>query len=381
MVKRKTAILLMIVLFAAGVAVGALFIRFPGDPTPQPAVTERQLVNVAVNAAAENTAAATEGAQSETEPQPLLPTVAVTPAKTKTLQTNTFNNGLFSIQIPDGWTLSAVSDTQHVRTAVFVYDPSDPDYMICFCLQLDGFLKTREMREWYASYYPDTVMAVLPYLDPATTENFFSNWNAFLEAQPEGVFPWAAPSVNGYRVIESLGETPLGGEAVHACFTNAKGETVDGVFTCAFGETDLYYVTALTVQNAVFFTAPHNHLPQWAGILSDCLASLTFSDAFVRALTNDDPQLASAVRADEPIYGEAVSAIMRGWNARRSDYDTVSQKQNDADLGMIRIYDVVSGELLLAPENFPVSDWNGRYLPAEDGMYNQPVDGYIQIGS
>ena len=380
MAKRKGTAILLIVLFAAGVATGVLLVKYFGDRVSRPADTVRKAADVAVNAA-EDGAVSSTAAEAETEPQPALPAVSIAPAKTKSIKTEAYTNGLFSMDVPEGWTVAPVGNADPVHYAFFVYDPASPDHMIYVSLKTEGFLKTEAMRDWFAGYFPDNASAVLPYIDPQTTENFFLNWNAFVGVQPAGSFPPATPSVNGFTVIESLGENAFGGETLHAAFQNAGGKTVEGIFTCTLREEDKNYATQINVYHTLFITAPGGELPQWADLLARCAATLTFSSEFVRGFNGAEEILSDAVRADAEVYGETVRLMLRGWETRRSDHDILNQKQSDADLGYERVYDTVSGEIYRAPAGFMQQEWNGRYLPVTDEMYNLPIDGYIQLGS
>ena len=88
--------------------------------------------------------------------------------------------------------------------------------------------------------------------------------------------------------------------------------------------------------------------------------------------------LAKSFQANSKIYNETSDLITRGWEARQSTYDILSQKQSDTTLGYERVYDTETNEIYRAYNGF-TDDYQGdRYKTVTDNMYNLPVNGYIE---
>ena len=314
----------------------------------------------------------------DTEP-PAAQEVRITPAETAAVALETYDNGLVSLKIPKGWKVN-VAVTDYIHYTFLVSDPEDPAFLIYFNLKTEGYFKTQQMKDWFNGYYPTSPLSQNPVIDPQTTEQFYKYvWNDFVALQGAQVLPFRMPGINDFTVIESLGRDLLGGEVVRASFTDEYGNAVDGVFTCAIMDVNLYYITCLNVYNTVFYTAPAGELPQWQPILNECVGSVQFSDAFLRGFNAEEDQVMATIRNNARIASEMSDMIMDAWNARQSTYDIISQKQSDATLGYERVYDTETGDIYRATNGFSDYDWGGRYQPATDSMYNEPIDGYIDL--
>ena len=302
--------------------------------------------------------------------------VKITPSKAASVTLQTYDNGLFSMQIPQGWTVAPYPQSDYIHYTFMVYDPADPAYMIYFNMKTEGYLSSEQERQWYGSMYPDTVFAQLPALDPRTAEKFYSVFTYAMSLN--NLANYTFPQLNNFTVVEQIGYNMLGGDILRATCSNASGKALDGIFTAAIYPVSLYYVTANNVYNTIFFTVPAGELPDWEALLNRCVSSIAFSDNFVRGFYNEEQTLANTIRANAKVYSEMSDIITKGWEERQSTYDIISQKQSDATLGYERVYDTETHEVYKAYNGF-TDDYSGdRYKPVTDNMYNLPTAGYIE---
>ena len=305
--------------------------------------------------------------------------VKITENETKAIEFETYDNGLVSMQIPKGWKVDVGTgefDTYMYYTFT-AYNPENDQYRLLFSMKTEGYMKTKAMKDWYQkSYYKNSLFAILPYLDPQTTENFYNNCTEGLEYFFGNTMN--IPQINNFKTVEKIGTNQNGGDILRATYTDKNGKVVDGVFTATLKEVSLGYVTAISVYDTIFYTAPENEFVEWEDILNKCISTIQFSDAYVTGFYKTQDNMMRTIKANQAIYDEISSMITSGWEARQSTYDTISQKQSDATLGYERVYDTETGDIYKADLGFTDYDWNGKYEPVTDSMYNLPTSGYIE---
>lgn len=299
----------------------------------------------------------------------------ITKSDTKSIKYEKYDNGIFSMQIPKGWKVS-IGPFDYIHYTFMVYNPVNPSYQIYFNMKSEGYLKTKKMRDWYKSYYPTAPFAILPYIDPETTEAFYK---IFTEAMsPNNSETFVFPVIKEFTVIDKIGTNITGGEIVRATYKNESDELVDGIFTTTLKETSLYYVTAISAYTTIFYTTPQDKLIEWQSILNNSLGTLKFSDVFVNGFNNQEDIIKNTINNNSKIYNEISDIITTGWENRQSTYDIISQKQSDATLGYERIYDTDTGEIYRAKNGFMDNYHGNKYQSITDEMYNLPIDGYIE---
>ena len=299
----------------------------------------------------------------------------VTKNETHNIKYEKYDNGLFSMQIPKGWQVS-VGPFDYIHYTFIVYNPTNPSYKIYFNMKSEGYLKTEKMRNWYKSYYPTAPMATLPAIDPQTTEQFYKKFSEAMT--PNNTNDFVFPTIKEFTVIEKLGNNITGGEIVRASYKNENDETIDGIFTTTIKEVSLYYVTALNVYTTIFYTTPEGELTEWQRILNYSLSTLEFSKTFINGFNNQEEIIATTTLNNSKIYNEMSDIITKGWEARQSTYDIISQKQSDATLGYERVYDTDTGEIYKAKNGFMDNYHGKKYQTITDEMYNLPTYGYIE---
>ena len=311
------------------------------------------------------------------------PAVKITAAKTASIQYETYDNGLVSLEIPKGWKVE-VPAVDYIHYCFKVYDPANADYMFTFNLKLEGFAKSEAAKNFYARTYPDSVSGVLSPIDPQTTEQFLKVWNrnAALANQISFGYDYF-PLLNNYQTIENLGKMPLGGDLLRGSFTSDAGKPMEGLFTATVYSPGSYYnlgidTFPLRVYHTIMMMAPEAELTDWAPVYDRCVGSVQFSQAFLNGFNEEERVLVSTVLANQRIYDEISDMIMDSWEKRNNSYDILSQKRSDATLGYERVYDTDTGDVYRAYNGFTDGYSGTRYQPVTDDMYTAPVSGYIE---
>ncbi len=304
------------------------------------------------------------------------PKVNIKKSQAKTVEYQTYNNGLFSMKIPKGWIVST-GKSDYIHYTFLVYNPANPDYKIFFNMKTEGYLKTQKMKKMYSRYYPNTPFAQLPVISPQTTEAFYKVYTkAFNFSQ--SLLPFKVPVINNFTPVQTLGKNITGGSIVRAVYQNEQGKSVEGIFTATIKEFAMPPVVLLIVYNTIFFTAPANELVDWMPVLNYCVSTIKFSDQFINGYYREQGQVAANANAVQAICNQTSDIITSGWNARQKTYDIISQKQSDATMGYERVRDTDTGEIYKATVGFTDHDWHGKYEPITDDMYNLPTAGYIE---
>lgn len=303
----------------------------------------------------------------------------------------TFDNGLIRFEKPKGWTVEIGPGESYTNYAFKAYDPENPDYMLFFCLKLEGFMKTEKARATWEYYYPNQTYAHLAAVDPQTTEAFYAVWEHNGAYANEAYKTTFFPAFKDFTVIETLGANLLGGDIVRASLKDAAGKDVQGLFTAAVTDVGSYYVTEnwnplsnkvdvapLNVYHVVMMTAPDDVFNDWAPYLDRCLGTVQFSEEFMKGFKSQEAAMVSTVKANAAVYDSMSDMIMDSWEKRSASYDVISQKRSDATLGYERVYDTQTGEIYRAYNGFTDEYQGERYQPVTDDMYTETVDGYIE---
>ena len=304
------------------------------------------------------------------------PKVNIKKNESKSVEYQTYNNGLFSMKIPKGWVVG-VANTDYIHYTFMVYNPSNPDYRIYFNMKTEGYLKTQKMKDFYKRFYPSAPFAKLPVINPQTTEGFYRVFTQALLLD-QNRLPFKAPVINNFTPVQNLGKNMTGGSIVRAVYNDAQGKKVEGVFTATIKEIAIPPVVVLNVYNTIFFSTPEGELVDWLPILNNCVGSIKFSDKFISNYYKQQGQVVQNARAIQTICNQTSDIITSGWNNRQKSYDIMSQKRSDATMGYERVVDTDTGEIYKATVGFTDHDWHGKYEPISDDMYNLPTAGYIE---
>jgi len=285
-----------------------------------------------------------------------------------------YDNGLFSAEIPKGWVVSVHDLCDYIHYTFQIYDPKNPDLRILFNMKTEDYWASKKDHDMFATYYPGTATANMPWVDPQTTEVFFPVFFDYLQDTTNFKYR----RTTNFTKIESLGRDVLGGEIIHATSVNAEGGKVEGVYACTIVPINLYYATALYVYNTYYMTAPEGELSNWIGVLEHTFSSIEFSKTFQRQLSQELTTISQATVEIGKICSQTTDIVNSGWESRSAAYDRISQKQSDATLGYERVYDTEKNEIYRAPLDFFDSYTGDRYTAVTDDQYLLPIDGYIE---
>lgn len=320
------------------------------------------------------------------------PKVKITKNEASMIEYEDYDNGLVSLKIPKGWKVD-VAPVDYIHYSFKVYNSSNPTYMLLFNMKLEGFNKSEASRNWQKTYYPTVMFAKTPVINPQTTEGFFKVWNETAEyVNSTDVKSEFLPKLNEFKIVENLGKNPIGGDILRATYTDSNGKLAQGLFTASVKDVGSYYVNSnmfnlfsdkidvwpLNVYNTILMTAPDEEFNNWQSILDNCLASMEFSDTFIKEFNKEESNIMSTIQANQKVYNEMSDMIMDSWEKRNNSYDIISQKQSDATLGYERVYDTDTGEIYKAQNGF-MDHYDGtKYQAITEDMYTMPTSGYIE---
>ena len=318
--------------------------------------------------------------------------VKIIKSETSKIEYEDYDNGLISLTIPKGWKVE-VAPLDYIHYSFKLYNPENPNYMLLFGMKLEGYNKSETAKNWQKRYYPSSVFAKLPVIDPQTTEAFYKVWNETADyLNTNDVKYEYLPKMNEFTIIENLGSNVIGGDILRATYKDSSNNLVQGLFTASVKDIGTYYVNSdvmnifsskidvwpLIVYNTILMTAPDEEFNNWQSILDKSLSSLQFSDTFVKEFNKEESNILTTIQANQKVYDQISDMIMDSWEKRNNSYDIISQKQSDATLGYERVYDTETGEIYKAYNGF-TDDYKGdRYQAITDDMYTSKVDGYIE---
>ena len=311
---------------------------------------------------------------------------------TKTIEYDTYDNGLVSFIKPKGWEVD-IPKVDYIHYTFKIYDPNCKSCRIIFMLKLEGFNKSSSAKNWQKKYYPKSMFAKAPVISKQNTEGFFKVWNDTANYVNKNDLNYSyLPKFSDFKVIQNLGKNVIGGDVIRATYKDTKGKLFQGLFTASVKSAGKYYVNSnvfnlnskkidvwpLDVYNIILMTAPDEDFNEWQGILDKCVASIEFSDKFIKGFNNEEKTLVATIKANQRIYDQMSDMIMDSWNKRNNSYDIISQKQSDATLGYERVYDTETNEVYKAYNGFMDEYSGSRYQTITDDMYTKAVSGYIE---
>ncbi len=304
------------------------------------------------------------------------PKVKITKNQVKSVEYQTYNNGLFSMKIPKGWSVGT-SKSDYTHYTFMAYNPQNPDYKIFFNMKTEGYPKNQQTKNIFARYYPTSPFGKLPIISPQTTDGFYRIYTQVFNMN-QNILGFRVPVIRNFKPVQVLGRNATGGSIVRATYQNGAGKNVEGIFTATIKEFAAPPAVLLIVYNTVYFTAPEGELVNWTPILNNCLSSIRFSNTYINGYYKEQGQVVQNANAIQAICNQTSNIITSGWNARQKTYDILSQKRSDATMGYDRVRDTETGEIYKADLDFMDKDWHGRYEKISDDMYTLPTAGYIE---
>lgn len=308
------------------------------------------------------------------------------PYGTKLIQ---YNNGDFSMKIPEGWQVEVVQGKNY---GIRVYAPNDERYQIMYYYSLGGFLKNKEAKQYYQVYsgISNTGFEKLPVLTPATVESLYKTWTTivgYAKTNIEGYANFNFPFFFNFKVKEqfelgsALKET-LGTKVtegiVRAEFTDDTGkEKAEGMFSTMIVDLDSSDTKMpLAVYNTIGITTESTEFINWNKTLLECLGSIKFSDKYIESVkSHADEETVIDINVE---IQNAVKAYENAWKTRQLAEDKAVQRAKDESQGKERVYDVNTGKVYLADKGWYASYVGDTYKLAEEDRYAEPVVGIIK---
>ena len=300
--------------------------------------------------------------------------IRVVESEASKIQYSKYDNGLFSADVPKGWTVDVHEMADYIHYTFQIYDPNNPDVRVFFNMKTEGYWASADDKNYYSSFYPNSELAAMPVVNPHTSEAFFGVFYDYM--QDTSLFKFRR--LYNVSKVENLGTDVLGGEIIHATGTNTSGGKVEGVFAVTLMPVSLYYVTAMYAYNTYTLTAPEGELSTWMPVLEHIFGSIEFSKEYQRQLSNELTTISQAQLEIGRICSQTTDIVISGWESRQATYDRISQKQSDATLGYERVYDTEKGEIYRAPLDFFDNYSGDRYKAVTDDQYLLPIDGYLE---
>ncbi len=312
--------------------------------------------------------------------------IKIVESEAKSVKLTDYNNGQFSMKLPEGWKVDTLGDNIHYT--IKAYNPDDPSYQMFFNMKTEGYNKSQAAKNFQQKYYPNSIFAKTAVLEDETTEGFYKIFNELGALNNTAEFTF--PTLNNFTLIEKIGTAPIGGDILRANYTNESGKQGEGLFTAYVYDPGPYYVNEnvfsgnkidiyyLSVYNTIFISAPKDEFINWEETLNTMVSSLEFSDSFVSQFNSQQDAVMKNSQSVRSIGNQISDGIMSSWESRSAAYDRMSQKQSDATLGYERVYDTETGDIYKAYNGF-TDDYDGkRYQPITEDMYTKSIEGYIE---
>lgn len=313
--------------------------------------------------------------------------VKIKESETASIKYTNFNNGLVSMDIPEGWETQVIGDCIHYT--IKVYNPKDTAYQFFFNMKTEGYNKSQDAKNFQKKYYPDSIFAKNPVISEKTTEGFYKIFNELGPVNNTTEFTF--PTLTNFKVTEKIGKSTINdGDILRATFKNENGKEAEGIFTAYVYDAGPYYVQEnvfsgkkidiyyLNVYNTMFITAPKDELINWESVLNKMASSLQFTDTFVNQFYSQEDAVMKNFQNVRNICNQMTDSIMYSWESRNASYDIMSQKQSDATLGYERVYNTETGDVYKAYNGF-TDDYDGKkYQSITDDMYTKSIKGYIE---
>lgn len=318
----------------------------------------------------------------------------IVPTKASQVTLETYQTDDFSMQIPSGWTVT--TGGYGIIHTIRVYDPEQPVNQIFLLLKAQPFLYNESDKNYYQVSYNTyggtyAVMAFAPILSDPSTENFyriFSEYTSYAGQIEASYAGYEFPQFNDFTTLESFADTSdmaayaINSATLHATFTDSYGTAGEGMFMAdvvdfSNGNGASIGAGFYMVYNICAITSAENEFTEWQPILSQCLSSIDYTDAFVNNTMAQGDQMVSNAMSLRQTLNETSDIIMSSWESRNASEDIMRQKQTDAIMGYERVYNTDTGEIYQAPNGFTDYVDDTYYKPVTDDMYMQPVDGLI----
>ena len=289
--------------------------------------------------------------------------IGLRPTEAQSVQFSLYTQpeGLFTMQIPNGWQVSPGGD--YISYIIDLYDPVHPQRELFIQLCGVGF-QSAESAALAQNY---NLMGSQLYVMPTpTTQGYFEGWYGSLGGS--------------FTLIENLGSVG-GGDLLHATAT-LQGVETEGVYTAKVYALNYHIGIDLSMtlgEGVMALTAAPGELPEWLPVLESCADSLRFSDAFWQAQQANWQQVFQDSAMISSTWNQISGMVLSSWSARSASYDRIMQAQSDATLGYDRFVDTQTGKTYRAEQGL-MDGYDGQRfekLETTSDLYGQSLSGYL----
>lgn len=319
----------------------------------------------------------------------------ITKTEAASLEYETYDNGIFSLEMPKGWQVSYGGNGMLFAIHAFKPEENDsPKYHVFALLKAEpmysyGFKEFQKNN--FGSFAIYDLLTNAPAIGDPKVENFYSIFNEYSEYartyEPSykiDGFEFIWPSINNFEVVEefplnsAMGSVALDDKLLRATYTDVyDGSLQQGLFAGSITNNPLGK-ESYTCYNAFFVSSPEDKFGEYKEVLLKTLNSIKYSDEFVsNTLQAIDAQTKNALAIGESLQA-TVDSCNKAWEERNTTYDIISQKQSDATLGYERVYDTETGDIYKVQNGFTDSYQGERLAPITDEMYALPIEGYLE---
>lgn len=317
-------------------------------------------------------------------------------SETKQLKLIDYDGGNFTMKIPEGWTVTT-GGTEMYYT-IRVQDPNDERNQIFTTLKAAPFLKSNAAKQWHTGYVNITgnqaykVLSDAIILNPATTENFylnFNNYTDYIKKYEPTLSNFEFPFLSVFTKVEEfesnsyMKAASIDDKTIRATFEDLNGKPAEGLFMATTVNAGNVYAGSVDtcfyyVYNVTFISSAKDEFVNYQSILNESIGSLQYKESFVNATNTSIKEKTDAALKANATVQAAFNSYNSAWNTRQKTYDITSQKYSDSTLGYERVYNTDTGEIYKAYNGF-TDDYDGnKYKPVTEDMYTQSVSGYIE---
>jgi hypothetical protein len=312
-----------------------------------------------------------------------------------------YDGSFFTMKIPEGWTIETTGNYESFGFKL--YDPNKPTRQIFYYGNMSPFTKDLYGRQAWQRYineggYTSSQIYVdVPYLDPATTEEFFYKFDDFASVANQYGINHDFPVLSDLEILERLDRNSAMQDiavddamirGLHTqdgvlCEGLYAATVVDAMTAYMYG-TDAGYYTVYVIMG---ISAPADEFSQLETQLAESVSSFQFSQDYIdQGVQLNEWETAAALQVGETLAA-AADSYNQAWSNRQASDDALSQKRSDGMLGYDRLYDSETGKTYKAEIGFfdeydtkrsEYSNPNLQLVP-DDGYsyYSEDISGYI----
>ena len=200
-----------------------------------------------------------------------------------------YNGGFFSMKVPEGWTL--LTGGKYTSFCFKIFDPNDPSTEVFLYGDLVPFHKSETSRNYWKALNP--VAGQAPILETYDIIGILNCWNETIDFMVLNSFSpvysrlsnanflggtfFKSALYNGLAYSESVCSITCDTEFKTGCKMTVAGTLVDFDSTNTYGGNNFF-----NISNLCGVIAPADRYEEVAGPLLECVASLTFTDAYIQ---------------------------------------------------------------------------------------------------